>query len=58
MAHKPLDEYMESLPHLSELRERLAKNLRERELLRKLVRLVEQKERARAGQGQPREAAR
>ena len=49
MAYKPLDEYVESLPQLSELRERLAKNLRERELLRKLVRLVEQKERAQAG---------
>ena len=41
-----LDSFLESLPTSDELRSRLARNVEERALLRKILRLTEQKERA------------
>jgi hypothetical protein len=45
-ATKPVDQYLAEIPPLSELRERLTQNVREANLLRKLIRLAEQRDKA------------
>ena len=39
-----VDQYIESLPSLDELRQKLARNQRERDLIKKLLKIAEQKE--------------
>jgi hypothetical protein len=40
-----VEEYFQSIPSTAELRQKLAKNQRERDLIKKLLRIAEQKER-------------
>jgi len=44
MANQPFSDFVDSIPSTTELRERLAENLKERDLIRRLIRLSEQKE--------------
>ena len=41
MADSAVDEYLERLPHAKEIRERIRENLREREQLRRLLKVAE-----------------
>ena len=43
-----VDQYIKSLPPAEELRQKLARNLRERDLIKKLLKIAEQKERIKA----------
>lgn len=43
---KPIDQFIAEIPPLSELRDRLSQNVKEADLLRKLIRLAEQRDKA------------
>lgn len=44
MSHQLFSDFVDSIPSTIELRNRLAENLKERDLIRRLIRLSEQKE--------------
>ena len=45
-APKPLQVYLEELPRPEEIRRRIAENIRERQLLRQVLKLAEQRQAA------------
>jgi hypothetical protein len=47
-SEKPVEGYLTNLPRTEEIRRQIAKNIRERQLLRQLLKLSEQRERVAA----------
>ena len=45
---KPIEDYISAIPSTDELRQKLARNQRERDLIKKLFKIAEQKERLEA----------
>jgi hypothetical protein len=46
MSGKPIDQFIAEIPPIRELRDRLSQTVREGQLLRKLIRLAEQRDKA------------